>query len=153
MDAPYPAPLPARWGALMGVLGSALAGASAALPWPEATTPVAWAGFILAGLGGLAGQPPAFAEGKPLVQGVWLTVCSTGLLAFQQFQGQVPAGWPQSLALFGAGLLAWAGGMPLPHLGATANLPPSPQPAPVPPELRGLGVTLDPAPTPPGGAS
>ena len=61
-------------------------------------------------------------------------MASTGLLVVQQLWPQVPTGWPQALALFGAGLLAWAAGKPLPHLGATTN------------------VRLEaPAPTPPGG--
>ena len=138
-DIPYPAPLAAPWSAVLGVLGSALAVAAPVLPWADAATPVAWAGFLLAGLGGLAGKPPDFLDGRPLVQGAWLTVASTGLVVVQQLWAagvMPPAGWPQSLALFGVGLLAWAAGKPLPHLGATTN------------------VRLEaPAPTPPGGGS
>jgi hypothetical protein len=122
---PYPSPLPARWAAVLGTLGTALAAAAPALPWADAAFPVALAGFLAASVGGLAAAPPAFTEGRPLVQGTALTVATVALAVLQQLYPQVPAGWPQSVALAGGALLAWATGTALPHLGATVNAPPA----------------------------
>lgn len=145
MPTPYPSPLPGPWAASLGTLGTVLAAAAPALPWADATTPVAVAGFLAASLGGLGAAPPSFAEGRPLVQGGALTAATAALAVLQQLWPQVPAGWPQSLALAGGALLAWATGSAMPHLGATVNAPSLPtQPEPV-----RLGATLDPPPSTP----
>lgn len=146
MDTPYPSPLPARWAALLGVLGTALAAAGPALPWADAAYPVAVLGWLTATVGGLSAAPPRLTEGRPLVQGTFLTVATVALVVLHELAPSIPAGWPQSVATAAGALLLWATGGAMPHLGATANLPPSPLPAPVPPELRGLGATLDPPP-------
>lgn len=122
---PYPSPLPGRWAAVVGALGATLAGLAPALPWPDAMVPVAVLGFLLASLGGLAVAPPPITEGRPLVQGTALAVATGGVAAVTQLYPGIPDGWPKSLALAGAAILAWASGSALPHLGATANVPPA----------------------------
>jgi hypothetical protein len=85
-------------------------------PWNVA---VAWAGFLAAALAGLSVHPPESMAGKPIIQGTALSVASGALTALSQLYGLVPAGWPQSVALSVAGVLAWLSGSALPALGST----------------------------------
>jgi len=111
---------------ILGTLGTLISGASVMVPAPW-TAPVAIAGFLIAALAGLGAKPPAFTEGKPILQGVALTVVTTLGTLLATFWTVIPAGWPQSIALAIAGLVAWLTGKAMPGLGATLpNVEPKP---------------------------
>lgn len=101
---------------ILGTVGTLAAGASALIPAPWGAL-VAVVGFLLAALAGLAVAPPAITEGKPVLQGAALAVATTLLGLLTQFYAMVPVGWPQSIALAVAALLAWLTGKALPKLG------------------------------------
>ena len=105
---------------ILGTIGTLAAGASALIPAPWGTL-VAVVGFLLAALAGLAVAPPAVTEGKPVLQGAALAVATTALSLLSQFYAMVPVGWPQSIALAVAALLAWLTGKALPKLGTPSQ--------------------------------
>lgn len=102
---------------IVGTLGTVAAGASILVPAPWGTL-VAILGFLAAAIAGYSVAPPKVVEGKPLLQGVALTVAMSAEALLHQFFALVPAGWPQSIALSVAALLAWLTGHALPQLGA-----------------------------------
>lgn len=106
---------------ILGTIGTLAAGASALVPAPWGVL-VAIAGFLLAGLAGLAVAPPTVTEGKPVLQGGVLAVATTLLTLLTQFYALVPVGWPQSIALTVAALLAWLTGKALPKLGSPSQV-------------------------------
>ena len=113
-------PLPATAAAICAALGLALAAASPLLPAPW-SIPVGLLGLLLAGLGGAAVKPPTMTDGKPLLQGGALALATGALGLLSQLYGAIPAGWPQSIALVGAGAVAWLSGKALPPLGAPSH--------------------------------
>ncbi len=87
--------IPAPWGALVGILG-----------------------FLAAVLAGNAAVPPTVTAGKPILQGALLALAGSLEAVLHQFYALIPAGWPQSLAMGLAALLAWLTGKALPALGS-----------------------------------
>lgn len=116
---------------VVGTIGLIAIAASAFVPTPWGTL-VALVGFCCAMLAGFAAKPPAFVAGSPLLQGTALTIAGTAATLLQTFWAAIPAGWPQSLALTAAGLLAWLTGKSMPALGATNAPTPAPSAPAVP---------------------
>ena len=113
--------------AIVGTIGGLALAASAFVPAPWGTL-VGLVGFIACVVAGVAASPPKVVEGKPILQGGALTAALALGETLHQFYGSLPAGWPQGLALGGAGLLAWLTGRALPPLtssqgGAAGVLP------------------------------
>lgn len=102
---------------IVGTLGLAAAAVSAVIsaPWGTLTAIV---GFLAAGLAGLSAPAPKVTEGRPILQGTALTLAVGAGEALHQFYAALPPGWPQSVALSVAALLAWLTGRALPQLGA-----------------------------------
>jgi len=112
---------------IVGTIGGVALAASAFVPAPWGTL-VALVGFIACVVAGVAAPPPKVVEGKPILQGGALTVALGIGEVLHQFIPTLPQGWPQGLALGGAGLLAWLTGRALPPLtssqgGAAGALP------------------------------
>lgn len=101
---------------IVGTIGTIAAGASIMVPAPWGTL-VAVLGFLAAAIAGLSAPAPKVTEGRPVLQGAALTVATTVLTLLGQFYAMVPPGWPQSIALSVAALLAWLTGKALPALG------------------------------------
>jgi hypothetical protein len=104
---------------IVGTIGILILGASAMIPAPWGFL-VGLVGFLMAGLAGMSAKPPAFVEGKPVLQGVALTIATSVAGLLVQFWSLVPQGWPQSIALALAGILSWLTGHALPQLGGTS---------------------------------
>lgn len=113
---------------IVGTLGTLAAAASPVVPAPWGAL-VGIVGFLAAALAGLSVAAPKVTEGRPLLQGVALTIATGALSLLVQFYSVIPAGWPQSVALGVAALLAWLTGRALPALGTPAA-PPSPAQVP-----------------------
>lgn len=114
---------------IVGALGVALAAASPFLPapWGAVTGTV---GFLAAALAGLSAKAPSITEGKPVLQGGALTVATGAFgLLLQAYPG-LPPGWPQSVALAAAAVLAILTGKALPALGTPHPEAPSPEVTP-----------------------
>lgn len=105
---------------IVGTIGTLLAAASPVLPAPWATV-AGIVGFLMAALAGLSVAAPKVTEGKPVLQGVALTIATGALSMLVQFYAAIPVGWPQSIALGLAALLAWLTGAALPALGTPAT--------------------------------
>lgn len=110
---------------VLGTLGSIVLAGSAFIPAPF-SIPAALVGFLLASLAGLGARPPAIAIGNPVLQGAALTIATTLLTIGAQFYNQIPLGWPQSLAMFGVGMLSWLTGRALPNLTPPEGAAPMP---------------------------
>lgn len=106
--------------AIVGTIGTIAAGASILVPAPWGTL-VAVLGFLAAAIAGLSAPAPKVTEGRPVLQGTALAVATTVLTLLVQFYAMVPPGWPQSIALSVAALLAWLTGKALPALGAPSQ--------------------------------
>jgi hypothetical protein len=104
---------------ILGTVGTLAAAVSPVVPAPWGAL-VGIVGFLLAALAGLTVAAPKVTEGRPVLQGVALTVATGALSVLVQFYPVVPAGWPQSVALGVGALLAWLTGHALPALGATS---------------------------------
>ena len=115
-----PTPFPSTVAAVIAAVGAALAAVSPALP-AVLQTPAAILGMLLAGLGGSAVKPPYLTDGKPVLQGLTLTIATGILGALTQFWFMIPAGWPQSVALSAAALLAFLTGKAMPALGSVSK--------------------------------
>jgi len=107
---------------VVGTIGGLLATAAAFVPPPWGFV-VGLVGFVAAVLAGAAAKPPSVVEGKPVLQGVALTVATSAAGLLEHFWGVIPQGWPQSLALGGAALLAFLTGRALPALGTKSPAP------------------------------
>lgn len=105
---------------IVGTIGGLTLTASVFIPAPWSTL-VGIIGFIACVVAGVAAPPPKVVEGKPILQGSALTVALALAEPLHQLIAHLPAGWPQGLALGGAGLLAWLTGRALPQLGAKAD--------------------------------
>lgn len=116
---PLAAPLSGPASIIVGTIGGIALASAAFIPAPWNGI-VGWVGFIAAILAGMAAHPPEPFVGKPVLQGVALTVASTAMGLLSQFYLVIPAGWPQSVALGVAGILAWLTGKSLPALGAVS---------------------------------
>lgn len=110
---------------IVGTIGGIALAASAFVPAPWGTL-VGLLGFIACVVAGTAAPTPKVVEGKPILQGGALTAAIGVGEVLHQFYGSLPAGWPQGLALGGAGLLAWLTGRALPPLGAQTAAPVAP---------------------------
>lgn len=106
--------------AIVGTIGTLAAGASIVVPAPWGTL-VAVLGFLAAAIAGLSAPAPKITEGRPVLQGAALTIATTVLTLLVQFYAMVPPGWPQSIALSVAALLAWLTGKAMPALGAPSQ--------------------------------
>lgn len=112
---------------IVGTLGGLALAASVAVPAPWGTL-VGLLGFIACVVAGVAAPTPRIVEGKPILQGGALTAAIGLGEVLHQFYGSLPTGWPQGLALGGAGLLAWLTGRALPPLSASQGGAAGPSP-------------------------
>lgn len=101
---------------VVGTIGGILAASSAFLP-PQWSAVVAIVGFLACTLAGLASGVPKVVAGKPILQGTALALATTVFTLLGQFYAVLPQGWPQSIAIGLAGILAWLTGKALPPLG------------------------------------
>ena len=117
METKSTTPLSPQVALIVGTIGGLIAAASPFIPAPW-SMPVAIVGFLAASLAGLAAAAPKVAEGKPVVQGALLSVATAAMTMLVQFFSVIPQGWPQSIALGLAAVLAWLTGHALPPLGS-----------------------------------
>jgi NaMN:DMB phosphoribosyltransferase len=115
---------------ILGTVGTLAAAVSPVVPAPWGAL-VGIVGFLLAALAGLAVAAPKVTEGRPILQGVALAAAAMVLSALERFYDVIPVGWPQSVALASAALLAVLTGKALPALGS--RLPPAALPKAVEP--------------------
>lgn len=118
--APLAAPLSGKAALIVGTIGGLIAAASPFIPAPW-SMPVAILGFLAASLAGLGAAAPKVAEGKPVLQGGLLSAATVAMTLLVQFFAMIPQGWPQSVALGLAAILAWLTGHALPHLGSPST--------------------------------
>lgn len=102
---------------IIGTICGLATAASAFIPSPWGTL-VAIIGFIGCVLAGTSAKPPSVTAGKPVLQGALLTIAGSLEGVLHQFYAMIPPGWPQSLALGLAAILAWLTGHALPALGS-----------------------------------
>lgn len=86
--------LPAPWGGLAGAIG-----------------------LILATLAGVAAPASPVTDGKPVLQGVALSVALALAAGLESMWSSIPEGWPQSVALAVMAIGAWLTGKSMPALG------------------------------------
>lgn len=111
------APLSGTAALIVGTVCGLATAASAFIPQPWGGL-VTILGFIGCVLAGSAATPPMITAGKPVLQGTFLAIAGSLEGVLHQFYSLIPAGWPQSLALGVAALLAWLTGHALPALGS-----------------------------------
>lgn len=126
---------------IVGTIGGIAVAASAFLPDPWNKVAMI-AGFIVCVIAGVAAPMPSFAAGKPILQGAGLTVALSLSTGLEQFYHLLPDGWPRSLALGAAALLAFLCGKAAPSFGAAPQAPAGPSPQELGDDAGGKVVTL-----------
>lgn len=126
-----PAPLSGRVALIVGSIGGLAVLASPFIPSPWSFV-VGLVGFIACALAGFSVKPPAVVEGRPVLQGGALAAAITAMEVIPKFWEMVPHGWPQSVALGVASLLAFLTGRVLPSpLKLAPQQPQLPEPQPL----------------------
>lgn len=106
--------------AIVGAIGTVVMGAAAFVPAPWNLV-AGIVGFLACSLAGLAVASPKITEGKPILQGTAWALASGALGLLATAFPAIPTGWPQSIALAVAGLLAVLTGQALPALGSPSH--------------------------------
>lgn len=105
---------------IIGAIGTAVLAGAPFIPAPWGTV-AGLVGFLACSLAGLSAAAPVFAEGKPILQGAVLTAATAALGLLSTAYPALPSGWPQSVALAVAGVLALLTGKAMPALGSPSH--------------------------------